>query len=134
VHNILNSVSCLLTNGNKGILSYRELFNNPFWGNASFLKVSKHLPSRCFFRSVRRSDLDSMVDGMVSAHSTDVCGDLAVFNLLLIRRDGLRAALSTHLKNSNGHTDTLVIPYSSHSALSSNKSGADRIGVPFLGL
>lgn len=106
---MVHSLQSPLTNRNESVLSHWELLDNPFRRNARFLEVAKHLPGCRFFRAVRRSDLDSMVNGVVSTDSTNICCDLAVFNLLLIRR-GLEALRCTHLKDSNRYTNTLVIP------------------------
>lgn len=71
----------VLTDWNVSIRRHRELFHYLLWGNPSLAEMTQHLVRSRLVRLVGGSNLDSMVFGMISSNSSDVCSHLAVFEL-----------------------------------------------------
>jgi len=70
-----------LTDGDMRIRSHRKLSYYTLWRNAGFLKMTKHLICGIFGRSIRRSDLYSVVFRLVFPDRDDVGRYLAVLKL-----------------------------------------------------
>lgn len=84
----------------------------------------------CWF--VGSGDLDSMVDSVVSAHSTDIGCHLAAFDLARQSDDRRwRKRRNACLEDGHRDFDTLVVPERSHAAFASNEARAYRLWSPF---